>query len=375
MPTPKEGESEKDFVSRCIPIVMNEGTADDNSQAAAICHSMYGKKKEAILRRTQTVPIRKAEGGRYRARAVRFGSPEELDWYGTYFDKDTKYHLDWYEERPWLYNHAMNPYMGTMRIGTWTDVEVNDEGVFFVGELLDHFKYKDAVEKLLAEEVLYPSSGTLSYVMDMDWETGRMLEWPIVELSSTVRPAEFRMEPIRPAVAAAIRALEGGMSMSEETPGAQDEFQETPQEEAPEDATPGAEVEDQDQEEANPAPEPAAMPAMTLEDLQQALYQELGLGELKQAIVMLDTRLHEIGEELAHLRSSHNELAKSKIEQVKAALADRKGWLNELFVASRDAEPDPQDAGDSPGTGRRMSQESVMAQGGPAAIIRQQQNL
>lgn len=41
MPTKKKGESEKDFVSRCIPIVIKEGTAKDEKQAAAICHSMY----------------------------------------------------------------------------------------------------------------------------------------------------------------------------------------------------------------------------------------------------------------------------------------------------------------------------------------------
>jgi hypothetical protein len=50
MPKPKDGESEKDFVSRCIPIVMDEGTAKDNKQAAAICYSKYeeNKKKEII---------------------------------------------------------------------------------------------------------------------------------------------------------------------------------------------------------------------------------------------------------------------------------------------------------------------------------------
>ena len=45
MPKPKDGESEDDFVSRCIPMVMNEGSAEDNSQAAAMCHSMYSGKK------------------------------------------------------------------------------------------------------------------------------------------------------------------------------------------------------------------------------------------------------------------------------------------------------------------------------------------
>ena len=49
MPTPRAGESEDDFVSRCIPIVIDDGTTDDPIQAAAICHSMWreaNKKKK-----------------------------------------------------------------------------------------------------------------------------------------------------------------------------------------------------------------------------------------------------------------------------------------------------------------------------------------
>ena len=41
MPKPSKGESRKDFVDRCIPIVLSEGSAEDGSQAAAICHSKF----------------------------------------------------------------------------------------------------------------------------------------------------------------------------------------------------------------------------------------------------------------------------------------------------------------------------------------------
>lgn len=40
MPTPKTGESEKEFVSRCIPIVMKEGD-HDQEQAAGKCYGIY----------------------------------------------------------------------------------------------------------------------------------------------------------------------------------------------------------------------------------------------------------------------------------------------------------------------------------------------
>ena len=41
MPEPKKGESQKDYIARCIPTVMNEGTTKDNKQAAAICFSKW----------------------------------------------------------------------------------------------------------------------------------------------------------------------------------------------------------------------------------------------------------------------------------------------------------------------------------------------
>ena len=43
MPVPKKNEQRKDFISRCIPIVIGEGTTDDPKQAAAICHSIWRK--------------------------------------------------------------------------------------------------------------------------------------------------------------------------------------------------------------------------------------------------------------------------------------------------------------------------------------------
>lgn len=46
MPTPKRNEKRSDFVSRCIPIVLEDGTAEDQKQAAAVCYSMYKQAKE-----------------------------------------------------------------------------------------------------------------------------------------------------------------------------------------------------------------------------------------------------------------------------------------------------------------------------------------
>jgi hypothetical protein len=46
MPKPNKGEKQKEFIARCIPIVMNEGTTDDNKQAAAICFSLWRRRNQ-----------------------------------------------------------------------------------------------------------------------------------------------------------------------------------------------------------------------------------------------------------------------------------------------------------------------------------------
>ena len=46
MPSPGKKETEKDFINRCIPIVLKEGTAKDEKQASAICYSMWEDSKK-----------------------------------------------------------------------------------------------------------------------------------------------------------------------------------------------------------------------------------------------------------------------------------------------------------------------------------------
>jgi len=41
MPVPKEGEAKEAFVERCIPVVLDDGTAESNDQAYAICVSLW----------------------------------------------------------------------------------------------------------------------------------------------------------------------------------------------------------------------------------------------------------------------------------------------------------------------------------------------
>lgn len=46
MPEPKKGEKKDTFIKRCIPYVINKGTAETQEQAYAICESMWKRRRK-----------------------------------------------------------------------------------------------------------------------------------------------------------------------------------------------------------------------------------------------------------------------------------------------------------------------------------------
>lgn len=48
MPKPIPGQSQNDFISMCIPEVLDDGTAETQDQAIAICYSMWEEAKKEI---------------------------------------------------------------------------------------------------------------------------------------------------------------------------------------------------------------------------------------------------------------------------------------------------------------------------------------
>lgn len=57
MPTPQPNENRDDFIGRCVPMVLDEGIAEDNAQAVAICGSMFddSKRGKNMTRERKTV--------------------------------------------------------------------------------------------------------------------------------------------------------------------------------------------------------------------------------------------------------------------------------------------------------------------------------
>lgn len=48
MPQPQEHETQQEFINRCIPQVINEGTATTPEQAFAICQTFWSRSKKSF---------------------------------------------------------------------------------------------------------------------------------------------------------------------------------------------------------------------------------------------------------------------------------------------------------------------------------------
>jgi hypothetical protein len=57
MPKPQEGESQSDFVSRCISVRQHEHPDEDTKQSSAVCYSVWSdnKKKESKLEKIEEI--------------------------------------------------------------------------------------------------------------------------------------------------------------------------------------------------------------------------------------------------------------------------------------------------------------------------------
>jgi HK97 family phage prohead protease len=114
MPRPHAGESEDDFMDRCIPYVLDDGTADDEDQAVAICMHIYEERSD------KTKIVRKLHSELPQGRDYIL-SDASIDRYGDTINQDG-WDLKNFQANPIaLFNH--NP---DFPVGTWSRLSVKD---------------------------------------------------------------------------------------------------------------------------------------------------------------------------------------------------------------------------------------------------------
>jgi hypothetical protein len=238
MPTPNADEDEKTFIARCIPIVMDDGTAQDDKQAYAICKSKWDRKDEgkaielkvgarhssADQRALQDIhdaaitlgaacPQPKGEvyefalmsvdkglvsfgtevkalgDGRVAGHLVLYGDPQTKDLTGEYFTHDTDFGD--FGKADVYYQHGADKKLGKRKLAKG-ELTQDELGIWIEAQLNLRDEYEKAIYSLAEKGKLGWSSGTAAHLVEKSAD-GRITAWPLgLDASLTPTPAEPR---------------------------------------------------------------------------------------------------------------------------------------------------------------------------------------
>ncbi len=197
MPEPNENESEQDFVSRCIPAVLEDGAAEDEKQAAAICYGKWRDKDKKAAQPDSLITfgsaVKALGDGRMEGYLVLFGNSEQPDTDGEYFDAKTDFGEA--SRSVVYYNHGFDPKLGLKTLGAAAELGIDDIGVWFRHQLDLRERWQKAVYKLGEAGMLGLSSGTAPHlvVRERVGKATRIARWHLgLDASYTPTPADLR---------------------------------------------------------------------------------------------------------------------------------------------------------------------------------------
>lgn len=124
-----------------------------------------------------------------------WGDKDNKDYHGEYFTPNTAEIKSVFEGMgaiPFLFDHGMDGTVKSTVIGKVTEMEEDEIGLWFKAKITEHEAYKKLVKPLIDQRKLFPSSGVLPAAKRVK-NTGEITRWPMVEMTGTHRPAEYRM--------------------------------------------------------------------------------------------------------------------------------------------------------------------------------------
>jgi hypothetical protein len=124
-----------------------------------------------------------------------WGDGNNKDYHGEYFTPNTAEIKSVFEGMgaiPFLFDHGMDGTVKSTVIGKVTEMEEDEIGLWFKAKITEHEAYKKLVKPLIDQRKLFPSSGVLPAAKRVK-NTGEITRWPMVEMTGTHRPAEYRM--------------------------------------------------------------------------------------------------------------------------------------------------------------------------------------
>lgn len=152
--------------------------------------------------------IKSLGDGRIGGYLVVWGNPTRKDITGEYFTPETELGLDWYAQRPTLYQHGLDDTLQATKIGEIDTLRPDDVGVWAEAQLDLRNRYVQAVNRMVEKGILAWSSGSAPNLAVVD-PGGRIKRWIIIEGTATPTPAEPRQTGIMPVKAyyAAMKAI------------------------------------------------------------------------------------------------------------------------------------------------------------------------
>lgn len=126
---------------------------------------------------------------------VLWGSEAEKDLHGEFFTEDTDELMTVFEQVggvPFMYHHAADEKVKSTVVGIVDKMEKDEVGLWVETKIKDHEAYRKYIKPLLDRQILFHSSGTLPAAKRTK-KNGHITRWPIMEMTGTQTPAEFRM--------------------------------------------------------------------------------------------------------------------------------------------------------------------------------------
>lgn len=124
--------------------------------------------------------------------AILFSDAAQKDLTGEYFTAETETLWDGAETRPALYHHGMDNTIGGTLLGKgWVKGQVDEVGAWVETQLNMRNRYENAIYDLVKAGKLGLSSGTAAHMVQRG-DDGKLIRWPVVEISFTPTPAEPR---------------------------------------------------------------------------------------------------------------------------------------------------------------------------------------
>lgn len=127
------------------------------------------------------------ENGEWRLEVlgIPFGSPQDRDSDGQFFDADTNVHLDKYPVIPAVYYHGRDPQgkpIDPVYLGPTKYLRTDEKGHWFSVVIEKVKKFAERVWEAAKDGSARASSGSAPHLVRID-DNGHIREWPIIELS------------------------------------------------------------------------------------------------------------------------------------------------------------------------------------------------